>query len=303
MNSPQGRALLILADDHRDSLEKQLYKLTAPPTPDEAERIAADKLLVYRALLEASASLADDAQAGILVDEQYGADVAELAAASGGVVNLSMPLEASGKEWFEFEYGEEWRRHAEFFAADHAKILIRDNPGLDAGERSKQAEKVRAVSEWSAHTSSSLIIELLVPATDSDLASVGGDKARYDNELRPRLTLESIGYLQDNGAEPAIWKVEGMNSTEDAEAVAEIARRNGRPANCIVLGRHASKADLDHWLEIAAPIPGYIGFAIGRSIWWDALSDLLAGTIDEDAARARIAATYLSYANAYLAAR
>jgi myo-inositol catabolism protein IolC len=303
MTSPAERALLILADDHRDSLEKQLYKLTAPPTPDEAERISADKLLVYRALLEASASLPGEAKAGILVDEQYGADVAELSAASGGAINLSMPLEASGKEWFEFEYGDDWRRHAEFFAPDHAKILIRDNPGLDAAARAQQAEKVRAVSEWSAHTSSSLIIELLVPATDSDLASVNGDKVRYDNELRPRLTLEAIGYLQDNGADPAIWKVEGMNTTEDAAAVAEIARRDRRTANCIVLGRHASKADLDHWLQIAAPIPGYVGFAIGRSIWWDALGGLLAGTIDEDAARARIAETYLSYANAYLAAR
>ncbi|MES1212677.1 MAG: hypothetical protein ABUT11_03930, partial [Leifsonia sp.] len=49
--------LLILAMDHRDSLERELYRLSAPATPAEAARIAADKLLVYRALLDAAAQL------------------------------------------------------------------------------------------------------------------------------------------------------------------------------------------------------------------------------------------------------
>jgi myo-inositol catabolism protein IolC len=303
MTNDSDRVLLILADDHRDSLERDVYKLTAPPTPDQAARIAADKLLVYRALLDDAAELPDGAQAGILVDEQYGADVAELAAKSGGVVNLSMPIEASGKTWFEFAYGDDWQKHAEFFATNHAKVLIRDNPGLPVADRLAQAERVARVSAWATEASRNLIIELLVPATDADLASVGGDKKRYDDELRPRLTRESIAYLQDRGIAPAVWKVEGMDTAEDAAAIAELARRGARTADCIVLGRHASQEDLDRWLEIAAPIHGYVGFAIGRSIWWDALIDLLAGKIDEAAAREQIAAAYLSYASAYLAAR
>jgi myo-inositol catabolism protein IolC len=296
-------ALLILADDHRDSLEKELYKLTAPPTADEAARIRADKMLVYEALVDASSRLPEGARAGILVDEEYGTDVAKLAEASGGRVNLSMPIEASGKEWFEFAYGDDWRAHADGFATNHAKVLIRDNPGLGVADRLQQAERLKIVSAWAAETKHSLIIELLVPATDTDLASVGGDKARYDDELRPQLTLTVIEFLQDHGADPALWKVEGMDRSEDAAAVADLARRGGRLADCIVLGRHASPADLDRWLEIAAPLPGYVGFAIGRSIWWDPLTDHLAGRIDADAARKQIAENYLSYANDYLAAR
>ena len=297
------RALFILADDHRDSLEKELYKLTAPPTAPQAARIRADKLLVYKALVDATSRLPDAARAGILIDEEYGADVAALAAKSDGLINLSMPLEASGKEWFEFTYGDDWKTHAGYFATDHAKVLIRDNPALSVPDRLQQAERLKVVSAWAAETRHHLIVELLVPATDDDLKSVGGDQKRYDDELRPGLTLDVIGFLQDHGADPALWKIEGMDTTKDAAAVAEIAKRGGRAADCIILGRHASKEDLDRWLEIAAPLPGYVGFAIGRSIWWDPLASHLAGTLGTDAARHQIGENYLYFAHAYLNAR
>jgi myo-inositol catabolism protein IolC len=303
MTDAPNPVLLILADDHRDSLEKDLYGLTAPPTPEQAARISADKLLVYEALLDVAPQLPAGAQAGILVDEQYGAAVAELAAASGGLINLSMPIEASGKDWLEYAYGDSWQAHAEFFGADQAKILIRDNPGLDADARLRQAKTVAEISAWARSTDRRLIIELLVPATDTDLEDLGGDKKRYDDELRPQRTLESIRYLQDHGADPALWKVEGMDAPADAAAIVELAQRDGRDAQCIVLGRHSSRDDLDRWLSVAAPLDGFVGFAIGRSIWWDPLVDLFAGRIDSGDARLAIGASYLDYARTYLAAR
>jgi myo-inositol catabolism protein IolC len=292
--------LLILAFDHRDSLERDLYGLTAPPTPDEAASISADKLLVYQALLDAVPDLPARAQPGILIDEQYGAAVLELAARSGGAVNLSMPIEASGQEWFHFAYGDQWREHAEFFASDHVKVLVRDNPGLDATDRAQQAARLADVASWAQGASRSLILELLVPAGDADLNSVDGDKARYDRDLRPKLTIEVIEYLQDNGVEPALWKVEGLDQHDDAVAVAAAAKRDGRNADCIVLGRHASKENLDHWLKVAAPVAGFVGFAIGRSIWWDALLDQLHGTSSAKQTRNRITRSYLDFATYYL---
>jgi myo-inositol catabolism protein IolC len=297
------RSLLILADDHRDSLEKELYKLTAPPTPAQAARIRADKLLVYEALVDATKRLPDAAQAGILVDEEYGSDVAELASKTDGRINLSMPLEASGKNWFEFAYGDDWKAHAGYFPTDHAKVLIRDNPALSVPERLQQTERLKVVSAWAAEARKHLIVELIVPPTPGDLASVQGDKKRYDDELRPKLTLEVVGFLQDHGADPALWKIEGMDRTEDASAIATLAKRGGRSADCIILGRHASKEDLDHWLEVAAPLPGYVGFAIGRSIWWDPLAGHFAGTIGTDVARHQIAENYLYFARKYLTAQ
>src|SRR5580704_19062851 len=113
------RLLFILAIDHRASLERDLYALTAPATATQAARITADKLIVYQALLDAAAQLPPEAQPGNLIDEEYGASVAELASRSSGAINLSMPIEASGEEWFHFAYGDDWRRHAEFFSTDH----------------------------------------------------------------------------------------------------------------------------------------------------------------------------------------
>jgi myo-inositol catabolism protein IolC len=297
------RVLLILAADHRDSLERDLYGLTAPPTPAQAARISADKLLVYQALLDAVRQLPAAVQPGMLIDEQYGASVAELASRSAGAVSLCMPLEASGEQWFSFAYGDDWQRHAGFFAAEHAKVLVRDNPGLDPGLRERQAQRLAQVSAWAAAANKSLILGLLVPATHADEDATGGRADRYDDELRPGHTLKVMEYLQDHGVEPAIWKVEGLDRHDDAVAVAAMAVRAGRQARCVVLGRHAPHDKLEHWLQVAAPIPGWMGFAIGRSIWQDPLHARLHHFCTTGEARRRIANTYLNYARYYLRAR
>jgi myo-inositol catabolism protein IolC len=295
--------LLILADDHRNSLERDLYGLTAAPTAAEAARISSDKLLIYQALLDATARLPGKVQPGILIDEQYGATIAELASRTGGAISLAMPVEASGEEWFHFAYGQDWQAHAGFFNTDHAKVLIRDNLGLDQADREQQAERLAQVSEWAAANGRALIIELLVPASPADLDAVGGDTDRYDRELRPRHTVAIIEYLQDRGAAPAFWKVEGLDRHEDAVAIAAVAKRGGRTADCIVLGRHASHDKLDRWLKVAAPVPGFTGFAIGRSIWWDALHARLQHHGTDEETRTRVASAYLDFARYYLDAR
>ena len=294
--------LFILAMDQRDSIEQKLYELQSAPTPEQAASIAANKLLVYRGLLDAVPGLPEGGRPGFLVDEQYGGSPAVLAAADPAV-DLAMPIEASGQEWFDFAYGHDWRSHAEFFGAKHPKVLIRDNPGLDPASRAEQADKVAVISAGARRTGREFIVELLVPAGDDDLAKVGGDTDRYDREVRPGLTVQAIEFLQDHGVEPSIWKIEGLAQREDAEKVAEAARRGGRDGRCIVLGRHAPQEQLDEWLRVAAPVEGFIGFAIGRSIWWDALEGRLAETLDEAAARKQVADAYTHYVHTYLAAR
>jgi myo-inositol catabolism protein IolC len=300
---PGEKTLLILAVDHRASLERDLYGLTAPPTPAEAARVTADKLIVYQALLDAAAQLPADVQPSVLIDEEYGASAAELAARSGGLITLCMPVEASGHDWFQFAYPGDWQRHAEFFATQHPKVLVRDNPGLDPALRAEQAGLLAEVSAWAEQAGRPLILELLVPATDADKDATGGSADRYDDELRPGHTLRVMEYLQDRGVAPAIWKVEGLDRRADAVAVAATAKRGGRSAQCIVLGRHAPRAKLDRWLEVAAPLPGWIGFAIGRSIWWDALLAHRHGECTADEARQRVTRAYLDYARDYLRAR
>jgi 5-dehydro-2-deoxygluconokinase len=256
------KPLLILAADDR---MRDLYGLTAAPTPAQTARISADKLLIYEALLDATHWLPAEVQPGVLIDEQYGASVAELASQSAGAVSLCMPLEA----------GDDWERHADFFAAEHPKVLVRDSPGLDPGRLSQ-------VSAWAAGAGRSLILELRVG---------------------PGHTLEAMEYLQDHGVEPAFWAVEGLDRHEYAVAVAAMAQRGGRRARCLVTGGHASYDDLQHRLQVAAPIPGWSGFAIGRGIWWDPLRAHLRHLSTAGEARRRIRAAFLDYADYYLQAR
>jgi myo-inositol catabolism protein IolC len=183
----QNRVLLILAADDRDSLERDLYRLTAPPTPAQAARISADKLLIYQALLDAAAQLPADIEPGVLIDEKYGASVAELAACSGGAISLCMPVETSGREWFDFAY-DDWQRHAGFFAAGYAKVLVRDNPGLDPALREQQTRRLAQVSAWAAEAGRSLILELLVPARRRFPAGPGSRSAAASGGTRCTLT-------------------------------------------------------------------------------------------------------------------
>jgi myo-inositol catabolism protein IolC len=276
------RPLLIVAADDRNSLERDLYGLTAAPTPEQAARISADKMLIYQALLDAASQLPASVQPGILIDEQYGAAIAELAARTGGAISLAMPVEASGGPWFRYAY-DDWQAHAGFFATDHAKILIRDNPGLEPGQRAAQAERLAKVSDWAAANDRALIVELLVP---------------------PEHTVQVIEYLQDHGVTPALWEVEGLDRPDDAVAIASAAKRGGRTADCIVLGRHANHDHhLDHWLQVAAPVPGFTGFAIGRSIWWDPLHAHLHHRSTARVTRRRIASIYSNFVRYFLDAR
>jgi myo-inositol catabolism protein IolC len=129
---------------------------------------------------------------------------------------------------------------------------------------------------------------------------MGGDSDRFDKELRPKLMLQAIEELHAAGIEPDIWKIEGLDRREDCEAVASLVRSDGRDGvACVVLGRGADDEAVDHWLRQGAGVPGYVGFAIGRTIWWDALKGYLSKELSRDEAAARISANYRRFIATY----
>jgi myo-inositol catabolism protein IolC len=140
-----------------------------------------------------------------------------------------------------------------------------------------------------------------VPATDEQLASVGGDTDRFDAELRPELMRRAIEETQAFGCEVDIWKIEGVDAREDAETLARQTRSGEGRENvvCVLLGRGASDEKVDQWLRVAAPVQGFVGFAIGRSIWWDALKGFLDGSLSREDAAQRIADNYLRFIRVY----
>ena len=295
----EGR-LFLLAFDHRASFSRDLFGLVADPTPAEAARISDAKAIIYEGFLRALARDAPPDAAGILVDEEYGSEVARRSRADG--VLLAMPVEASGRRVFDFAYGDAFGAHIERFDPTFAKVLVRYNPDDPEGN-AVQDERLRRLSDWLRARSRGFLFELLVPATDAQLAAVNGDADRYDRELRPALMVRAIAALQAAGVEPDIWKVEGLDAREDYAQVAAQARAGGRDAvGCIVLGRGASEARVAQWLRTAAPAPGFRGFAVGRTLWQEALRGHRDGGLDRDEAAEWIAAGYLDAIDIFTAA-
>ena len=100
--------------------------------------------------------------------------------------------------------------------------------------------------------------------------------------------------------EPDIWKIEGIDRPEDCGRISEQVRSGGRGGvACVVLGRGADEAAVVHWLRQGSGIPGYIGFAIGRTIWWDALKAYVDGNSSREDAAETISANYRRMIDAY----
>ncbi len=291
--------LYILAFDHRGSFQKKMFGIEGDPSPEETATIADAKKLIFEGMEIAVERGVDASATGVLVDEQFGGDIPKLAREHGLV--LAMPVEKSGQNEFDFDYGDQFGDHIEANDPDFAKVLVRFNPDGDAEMNERQLGRLKRLADWLHANDRRFLFELLVPAEKAQLESVGGDSDRYDAELRPELMRRAIEDIQNYGIEVDVWKIEGVDAREDAEKLARQTQSGPGRENVksVLLGRGASDAKVDHWLQQAAPVEGFIGFAIGRSIWWDALKGFLDGDLERQAAAEQIAENYLRFVQVY----
>ena len=291
--------LYILAFDHRGSFQSKMFGIKGDPTAEQTATIADAKQLIYEGMALAVDRGAEAGATGVLVDEQFGGNVPSEAKAKG--LKLSMPVEKSGQNEFDFEYGDDFGAHIEKFNPSFSKVLVRYNPEDDAELNERQLARLKRLADWLHANDRKFLFELLVPATEAQLASAGGDADRYDAELRPALMRRAIEEIQAYGIEVDIWKIEGVDAQADAETLAQQTRAGeGRDGVvCVLLGRGASDEKVDHWLRQAAPVEGFVGFAIGRSIWWDALRGFLDGALAREDAASKIADNYLRFIKVY----
>jgi myo-inositol catabolism protein IolC len=297
------RPLYVLPFDHRGTFQKNMFGWTGELTAEQTVQIAAMKWAIYDGFKAALADGVPQATAGILVDEQFGADILR-DAAKRGYVN-ACPAEKSGQDEFDFEYGDDFAHHLEALSPTFCKVLVRYNPEGDSGMNRRQAERLKLLSDF-LHSGgpSRFMFELLVPATQAQLARSGGDKKEYDRGLRPELMVRAISELQGAGIEPDVWKIEGIDRQEDCAWVVAAARRGGRDSvGCIVLGRGEDDAKVRQWLTTAAAVPGFIGFAVGRTSFWGPLTDWKEGRIAREAAVREIARRYQEWVNIFESAR
>jgi 5-dehydro-2-deoxygluconokinase len=290
--------LYILAFDHRGSFQKKFFGIDGEPDLEQTAIIADAKHLIFEGMLQAVGVGADPSVTGVLVDEQFGSTVPEEARERG--LKLAMPVERSGQKMFEFQYGDDFGAHIERFDPDFTKVLVRYNPEAERAENDAQLAKLRRLSDWLRQHERRFLFELLVPPEDAQLQSVGGDGERYEAELRPELMRRAIAEIQAAGVEVDVWKIEGVEERSDCEMLVAQARSGGRDGVvCVVLGRGADDAKVDHWLEQAAPVEGFVGFAIGRSIWWDPLKAYVDGKIERAVGARKIAENYLRFIKVY----
>mgnify|MGYP001056365069 CR=1 FL=1 len=292
------KPLYILAFDHRSSFEEMAAKAGVPEA-DRHRRISESKSVIFDGFEIAITRGAPRDAAGILVDEQYGSQVARQARAKGYI--LAMPVEKSGQKVFDFEYGEAFGQHIEDFDPTFSKVLVRFNPEDDPETKRIQFERLKRLNDWLRERERKFLLELLVPATRAQLESVGGDNERYDRDVRPDLTIKAVTEFYDAGIEPDVWKIEGLDRREDCERMAVRVRSGGHDhVGCVVLGRGADPERVDHWLRQGAGVPGYIGFAIGRTLWWQGVQGFLNATLTREEAAETIAANYLRAINLFV---
>ena len=303
MNLGFDRDLYIQPFDHRGSFQVKLFGWKGALTDAQTAEIAASKQVIYDGFKAAIAGGVPKEKAGILVDEQFGAAILRDATAHGYLT--ASPAEKSGQDEFDFEYGEDFAKHIEAFHPTFCKVLVRYNSEGEKDLNRRQSARLRRLSEYLHAGSGSLFMfELLVPAEKQQLDQVNGDKKAYDLQVRPALMVQAIEQLQDEGVEPDVWKIEGLDRRDDCERIVTAARRGGRDkVGCIILGRGENNEKVGEWLTTAATVPGFIGFAVGRTVFWEPLVGWLAKKNSRDEAVAEIARRYSAFVHLFEKAR
>jgi 5-dehydro-2-deoxygluconokinase len=294
-----AKPLYILPFDHRGSFQTKMFGWRGALTAERTAEIAAAKQVIYDAFKAAVHDGVPEKKAGILVDEQFGSAILRDAAEHG--YTTACAAEKSGQDEFDFEYGEDFGKHIESTRPAFCKVLVRYNPEGDADLNARQAARLTRLSDYLRSKSSSLFMfELLVPAEKAQLDRLNGDKRAYDLELRPRLMAQAIEQLQDNGVEPDVWKIEGLERREDCAKIVASAQRGGRNrVGCIILGRGEDDRKVHEWLTTAATVPGFIGFAVGRTSFWDPLVAWRAGQITREQAVNKIMRRYCDFVDTF----
>ncbi len=293
------KPLYILPFDHRGSFQKKLFGWEGALTMEQTAEIATAKQVTYDGFKTALAAGVPKEKAGILVDEQFGTAILRDATEQG--YTTACPAEKSGQDEFDFEYGEGFAEHIKAVQPTICKVLVRYNPGGDQILNRRQSLRLKRLSDHLHNNTRSLFMfELLVPPEKVQLDSLKGDKKAYDVELRPQLMVQTIEELQDAQVEPDVWKIEGLDRASDCEKIVDAARRGGRDeVGCIILGRGEDDKKVHEWLTIAAGVPGFIGFAVGRTVFWDPLVSWRGRKITREAAVAEIARRYQEFVDVF----
>ena len=278
-NPGYNKSLYILPFDHRATFAQKIFNKNTLEdlTNEEHQLIIEYKQIIYEGFKKAIQNGIPKENAAILVDEEFGDGILKDAKENGFLTILT--TEKSGQEEFEFQYGEDFPAHVEKYNPQFVKVLIKYNPQDPQDLKDRQLKKLKVVSDFCMAKDFKFLLEVLVIATKEQLEKSGGLKEQFDSLLRPGLTVEVIKELQAAGVEPDVWKLEGFDLKEDYREIIETARENGRDnVGFVILGRGENEEKVDEWLKIGKDVAGVIGFAVGRTVFWQAILDFRSNT-------------------------
>lgn len=299
MNIGYTKPLYILPFDHRATFVKQLLGIEGRlPTTDEINKVKEIKQVIYDGFRKAVSEKVPKENAAIFVDEQFGDEILKDAISNGYIASLA--VEKSGQKEFDFEYGNEFGAHIEKYKPTFVKALIRYNPEDNQNINKKQQQKLKILREYCQQHGYKFLLEPLIPPTEDQLKKVNNDQKLYDEELRPDLTIQMIRELQNAGVEPDVWKIEGIEKESSYQKIVSQAQSNNRNSvGIIVLGRGANKEQVELWLKAGRMVKGIIGFAVGRTIFWDPLIKYRDGMVNKQDTIETIAKNYIYFYNVF----
>ena len=268
-NLGYNKKLFILPFDHRSSFIK-LFGFTNPElSSKEKEIIYLAKQIIYEAFKKAVDQGISKEEAAILIDEEYGDKIIKDAVTQK--YNVILTTEKSGQKEFTLEYGDDFGKHIEKYKPAFVKALIHYNPDDDPLSKMRQQQKLEILNNYCHQKSYKFLLEVLVTPTEQQLNNVGGNIEVYDKDVRPNLTAKAIAELQNSNIEPDVWKIEGME-TEDSYKIVSIQARKERPnVGIVILGRAEKAEKVEKWIQVGSTIQGIIGFAVGRTVFWQPL--------------------------------
>ena len=277
-NTGYTKPLYILPFDHRITFAKNIFSKNSLDELTNEERllISEYKKIIYEGFKKAVQNGVPKESSAILVDEEFGDEILKDAKQDGFLTILT--TEKSGQDEFELQYGGDFTLHIDKYNPDFVKVLLKYNPEDEDNLKKRELEKLKTVTDFCKVKGFKFLLEVLVIPSNKQLMSVNNSKEEFDNKLRPKLTAEVVRQFHQNGVEPDVWKLEGFDSKEAYKEVIETAREKGRSSvSLVILGRGENEEKVDEWLSIGKDVVGVIGFAVGRTVFWQSILDFRSG--------------------------
>ncbi|MFH1611445.1 MAG: DUF2090 domain-containing protein [Patescibacteria group bacterium] len=264
--------LFILPFDHRSTFTTTLLGFDYPPKTASQKKAVTDmKRVVFDGFLLAHNKYEHSEDMAILVDEEFGKSI--LQEAQKQLIPFALSIEKSGQLFFQFEYGNKFGAHIQNWNPAYAKALVRFDPKQKQGNEI-QNKRLKRLHDFCKTNDQKWLIEPLMT----------GKGTRFGQ------MKTCVQQMRKAGINPDVWKIEALESKKQWQELYKIAK-----ADLILLGRGASKKQVEDWVIVAAKSGAVCGFAIGRTIFFSTLEKLRDKKITRKQAVEAIANNYLSF--------